>query len=1299
MWLKTTRITLLVALLLVTAVVAWLAAHPQVYAGQLGRMVSRNLLDDAGLTLSFRTFEGNPLRGLRLLDVSVVGRGQGTGFTYLRCDTLAISYDARAFLAGEIHVHSLVISNARVLSRRADKLPGPKPKGPAKPIPVPNFRGRRLTVDHLEVREASLMVSSPSGEQVEEIGRMRLLGSAKGAGDSVRVEVVAVTGRWPSRKVTVQHAQGSVVLKPSGVHLEQAVAALDTSRAEVRGDIAVGGGLDLQVRGGPVQLTEVFRLLSLGQVPRVTMTGTAHIAKTDSLRLEGFGSGQIATYPFRDVHLKATIHDDWMDVQRAQGILLEAQVDGTAKVGFKTSVLEARAHMAHADLSQPWTGKDLQWPATDLAADVQIRVHMVPPVTVDLQVQRGKGEALTVPMDSVYVALHFDEHAGVEFQTARARSLGAALTAEGTIDSAGVAAILVRARAENLDAWRDRFGLPLTGTGLEAAGLLSGPGPFPSLRVGASLRTLDAYGFSAWGAQATVELDRFDSGDNARGDLIAPGLFYRGRRLGALEAEVRRARPVTDITRLSLATGDTTLTAQLSIQEQADGRVHLDINSMHFALSDEMWSLSGPAGATVHGTAVQLDGLDVVSRTGRVQLSGGVDENDRLAIRLELREGELALLPRLGVGPADLHGLVSGVVELTGDRDRPDVALSVDVTDAVVAQRAFDRLRLRLASDGSLVRADTLEVESPGASLTLGGSVRMSDAAWLRTLARAPQHWFQQLSPAQLDLRVRAHQINPLYWQHPDLPDSSLGTVAFDLGVGGTALHPQVHGRAEVYNVRSGELILPGLTAEVVADSTGLRIEQGTILAPVEWANVRGKLPLRLSALRAPRWDPKVGVDLHIETPGEVPLDPLPNIWPHFTRIGGKGILEFHATGDPDHPVLSGRLVVRDGAVQVERTLESFRDVEIDAHFEKNKLLVERVFGHEGMRGQVEAHGEVTFKGLVPDDIWLDIRTDRFQFLSVPRLFGLLRSDNLKLRLARAVPGSPRAPKLTGNVDVIQAEYTGEFAEPGGQSSGGIVETDRPDWLAELDIRTIGLVTIDNKAMTVRVEGDVRFIRDEAGLTLVGQVDVPQGRVPIFNNDFTITSGRLNFTRGDRLVPQVDITAETNVPVYGDQRELGRSLERVTVQLNGPLSTPTVSFSSESGYDKETIVRLLAGFSTTGSGPGRGAIADVALAGALNQLERGLASDIGLFDTIDIDPGQTSVADQGRSTRIAVGKYLFPQLYLKYGQGFSVGERDVFLEYQIQRHLLFTTEVKRRLREAATAETEYNFDLKYRVEY
>jgi hypothetical protein len=78
------------------------------------------------------------------------------------------------------------------------------------------------------------------------------------------------------------------------------------------------------------------------------------------------------------------------------------------------------------------------------------------------------------------------------------------------------------------------------------------------------------------------------------------------------------------------------------------------------------------------------------------------------------------------------------------------------------------------------------------------------------------------------------------------------------------------------------------------------------------------------------------------------------------------------------------------------------------------------------------------------------------------------------------------------------------------------------------------------------------------------------------------------------------------------------------------------------------------------------------------------------------DPGE-----QGNRARIGLGKYLDvadKPLYLRYTQGFSIAERDVYLEYQLRRRFLLTFEVRRRLRESV-AHTELNADLKFRVEY
>ena len=85
------------------------------------------------------------------------------------------------------------------------------------------------------------------------------------------------------------------------------------------------------------------------------------------------------------------------------------------------------------------------------------------------------------------------------------------------------------------------------------------------------------------------------------------------------------------------------------------------------------------------------------------------------------------------------------------------------------------------------------------------------------------------------------------------------------------------------------------------------------------------------------------------------------------------------------------------------------------------------------------------------------------------------------------------------------------------------------------------------------------------------------------------------------------------------------------------------------------------------------------------------------MDTIDIETQEAGLESLG-STRIAVGKYLANNVYLRFSQGLSITERDFFLEYQISRRLLFNTEVRRRLRENA-AQTQFNVNLKFRLEY
>jgi len=224
------------------------------------------------------------------------------------------------------------------------------------------------------------------------------------------------------------------------------------------------------------------------------------------------------------------------------------------------------------------------------------------------------------------------------------------------------------------------------------------------------------------------------------------------------------------------------------------------------------------------------------------------------------------------------------------------------------------------------------------------------------------------------------------------------------------------------------------------------------------------------------------------------------------------------------------------------------------------------------------------------------------------------------------------------------------------------------------------------------------FVRDLSGLRLRGVAEISQGSVTIAQLlDFGITEGRLDFSRGAGLEPDVELTAETEVPVYDSAG--GRDLELVTVRVTGTFSAPQLEFSSVTGYDEKTIINLLAGIPVD-SGAEDVRIQQMALRMAGNQIGRELAGAIHGIDTVQVETGDPS-SEVGSGTQIGVGKYMDlanKPLYVRYSQGLSISERDIYMEYQLRRRFLLTFEVRRRLEEAV-AHTSVSADLKFRVEY
>jgi autotransporter translocation and assembly factor TamB len=205
----------------------------------------------------------------------------------------------------------------------------------------------------------------------------------------------------------------------------------------------------------------------------------------------------------------------------------------------------------------------------------------------------------------------------------------------------------------------------------------------------------------------------------------------------------------------------------------------------------------------------------------------------------------------------------------------------------------------------------------------------------------------------------------------------------------------------------------------------------------------------------------------------------------------------------------------------------------------------------------------------------------------------------------------------------------------------------------------------------------------------------------VFNNSFIVQRGRLDFSRELGFDPRIDLSADTE---YRRRSEHSSNsiIERIGVNVTGTLFKPTISFTSDRGYSREAIQRMLLGLDpNVGTGTDIDRLTNSGIAAGLNILEREIAREVEIFDTFEIDQIQresTSVGETVIDPLIGVGKYIWSDLYLKYAQGIRQDDRDFLVEYQINNHMLLQSEVRRRIDENQGQPT-YNLDLKYRFEY
>jgi hypothetical protein len=1271
--------------ILILAAVALVATNPQVLAPAATRVLNRLLLAGDDGELKVRAYHLRPGVGVDLYDVSLTLTGDDGGLSLIAADTLELDFQIPEVLGPAVRLRRAVVRGLEVYHTLGP--PDDAAQTPGKTAKLP-----RLRADVLAITDARIEVARHDGRAAETVSSLSLRGAVDSDGRVLRVAIQDASVTWDSRAAVFEDLHGNVVADSAGVRTEGLAGVFNEGRVHVRGGQQPGKVFDLDVVTERVATREISALTGINLEINAEGALAAHVhAAADTVRFTGVFSGNLEGWQLSGTEAEAVITRHEVRLPYVRGRVGGAWFDGTVLVtndpdGAAVVLIEGDA--SDLDISHGLIPNQSDLPHSAGRGRLRILHHEADRSTL-VTGRLADGEIAIMPFDSAWVEVWATEDS-LAFRRIdlRHRSILARLT--GRSDRDKVFSGLLDVTADDLADLPAGWGFPALRGRVEGQGALHGA--LDDLNLGGQFR-LGEVGLGPLvfgdGEAAVVGLNVLGDDWAIETGLDGRTLILGGVDLGAYSLRGRSTPTEAFVDSFVAGRGDTLITLTGSAVMNDDS-ARLRVDDLRIDFGGNTWRSTGPIEAIAAAGYVEIPALHLESDQG--VLAGELEyaTGRRLYADVVFSQFDMRLLHPFVPEAGRVGGVISARARFTGTPEHPIVEADGILTGADFPLAYVDSLAVRGTLRGGTVVLDDVVLRSEFGRVVGRGTVAHPGAG--------PRDFWPG---ADLDLELVVADGDWAFLDQFHMPalDRLSGRVEGTLQVRGTTSAPAVTGDLVSTPLNIHWLHLDELRGTVYADSS--RLVLGDLRGHRNQLRLEGELeiPLRLDFLSEPTAPLDGPFHARVVVPPGSDLTPLTQATNAFIESHGTGEVEILIDGPLAHPLYRGGFTVRDGGFVLRDTEEILHDVTARGRFDGDVLYLEELRGLEGQRGTVAGAGTVTFRGLKLTGFDVRLAVDRFLLASVPDLRALLRSDNAAITSVSVGPDSTLVPKFTGDFDLIRGRYTGVFgAEPGAVDP--TVATVAPAWLA--DVNVVGpprSARILNRTMELDMSGDVKVVRDESGMYMLGRMDIDGGVMPVFNNTFKVVRGRLDFSREVGITPQIDLDAETRVRLR--QPDGTAIVERLTVYAAGPLDKPEITYGSESGYPREAIERMLVGLAPYPDLlADQGALAQASLGAGMNLLEREIAGEIGFFDTVDLE--QIQRQQEGSSLSIdplvGLGKYIGSDFYVKAATAFTAQDLDVVVEYQINNHLLLQTEIRSRNDEYEGANT-YNLDLKYRFEY
>ncbi|MDN3518620.1 translocation/assembly module TamB domain-containing protein [Aquisalimonas lutea] len=751
-----------------------------------------------------------------------------------------------------------------------------------------------------------------------------------------------------------------------------------------------------------------------------------------------------------------------------------------------------------------------------------------------------------------------------------------------------------------------------------------------------------------------------------------------------------------------LTTGDSAVTVAGRVGADTvdlDGRV--DIADLGAITPDASGTLrgrveaAGPLAKPDISADLEATGLawGELGRIGTARLQGRVAALGDGAgqVRLELRDAE--------AGGQSLRSL-----DATLEGRRGDHALTLDAD----AERGAVSLRMAGSLAGSLDwqgRMERAAVTLAGQQWTLNNATAVNVDAEAPRARIQPHCWQHDTSRlcapapvtlgAQGDARVRLERFD-LAQLAPLLPD----VVALDGSL------------AADVSARWGESALPEVTVDARVDGGRVRLtdpdaesgEETDLTLPYQELSLRGRLDgealetaLRLRSESLGSMDVTVsaplteGDDLFGPMDGsveitDVHLGLVAPFFPELRTLEGTLSASGRLAGELTAPRYHGTVQLADGRLEPAALGIDLQAIQLQLDVDGSSAALEGEFrsgeGAASVTGEADWSGaptaslrlsgsdlRVVYEPIadvrVDPDIDVDFREGRL------RVSGRLGIPRGEITLAE-LPES--AVRVSDDVVIVDREQGGTAPD---EEAPPVPEGIR----METDIRLVlgDDVNISGYGITGRLVGDLRL--EQLGSEVPqgnGEIRIEDGEYRAYGQRLQIREGQMIFA-GPLDRPQLYVEAV---------RRIERDDVTAGLRLEGNPEEPRVSLFSEPAMAEETILSyIILGRPPGESGPGGGTM--MARAAVALGVAGGGGYATVIADELGVEDFTLDTAGDGEDTRVEVGGYINPNLYLGYGVGVFTPVSTLTLRYRLASNLYL---------EAVTG-LESAVDLLYRFDF